>query len=396
MQTRRALLVGGAGTAALALGGLGYRAWDRGVWLGGDGPAYSPWRDWEGNTADGIKRPLRAAILASNPHDTQPWLFEVGGNAITLFADRARNLGTFDPFRREMHLGLGAAVENLVLAARAFGFAAQVLPTGGKLSLSPDDTAVPAAHVALTPMPAMRDALFEAIPHRHTNRGPYRLDQSIGAESLQRFADLVADDTVRIVFFEDQHARDELGALIVEATKRIIGDPQMSADSARWFRTGRRAIAAHRDGVTVDTAGLSPFTTAASKLLPDIDAKSADQYWLSITRATQVPTAPVLGMLLVRDRLDMHSAIQAGRAWQRLHLAATVAGLAAQPLNQPVECVDRDAMLGRADGFGPAIAMFAKASGWEPTFMFRLGVAERAASPSPRRALAETLRTERA
>ena len=97
------------------------------MWSGGDGPAYSPWSDWEGNTADGIKRPLRAAILASNPHDTQPWLFKVGGNAITLFAYRARNLGTFDPFRREMHLGLGAAVENLVLAARAFGFAGQVL-----------------------------------------------------------------------------------------------------------------------------------------------------------------------------------------------------------------------------------------------------------------------------
>ena len=112
-----------------------------GVWSGGDGPAYAPWSDWQGNTADGVKRPLRAAILASNPHDTQPWLFRSWGQrTITLFADRARNLGTFDPFRREMHLGLGAAVENLVLAARAFGFAANVTPTGGTLSLSPDNT----------------------------------------------------------------------------------------------------------------------------------------------------------------------------------------------------------------------------------------------------------------
>ena len=171
-----------------------------------------------------------------------------------------------------------------------------------------------------------------------------------------RFADLATDDTVRIVFVEDKKARSELGALIVEATARIIGDPQMSADSARWFRTGRREIAAHRDGVTVDTAGLPPFMTAASKLLPDLDAASADRYWLSITRETHVSTAPVLGMLLVRDRLDAPSALQAGRAWQRLHLAATAEGLAAQPLNQPVECIDRDAMLGRADTFGSAMA----------------------------------------
>jgi nitroreductase len=393
MQTRRRLLASGAGVAALALGGLGFRAWDRGVWSGGDGPAYAPWKDWQGNIADGPKRPLRAAILASNPHDTQPWLFQIGDSAITLFADRARNLGAFDPFRREMHLGLGAAVENLVLAARAFGFAAKITPTAGTLSLSPDDKPASAAHVALTRSQAAHDALFEAIPRRHTNRGRYRVDQTIPAETLHRFAGLATDDTVRTVFVKDRNARGELGALIVEATVRIIGDPQMSADSARWFRTGRRDIVAHRDGVTVDTAGLSPFVTAASKLLPDLDAVSADRYWLSMTRETHVSTAPVLGMLLVRDRLDAPSALQAGRAWQRLHLAATAEGLAAQPLNQPVECIDRDAMLGRADSFGSALAKFGDAPGWEPTFVFRLGVAERAAKPSPRRPIEELLRT---
>ena len=393
MQTRRRLLASGAGVAALALGGLGFRAWDRGVWSGGDGPAYAPWKDWQGNIIDGLKRPLRAAILASNPHDTQPWLFQIGDNAITLFADRARNLGAFDPFRREMHLGLGAAVENLVLAARAYGFAAKVAPTASTLSLSPDDTPASAAHIALTSTQAAHDALFEAIPRRHTNRGPYRADQTIPAEILRRFADLATDDTVRIVFVQDKNARSELGALIVEATVRIIGDPQMSADSARWFRTGRRDIAANRDGITVDTAGLSPIVIAASKILPDLDAVSADRYWLSMTRETHVPTAPVLGMLLVRDRLDAPSALQAGRAWQRLHLAATAEGLAAQPLNQPVECIDRDAMLGRADSFGSALAKFGDAPGWEPTFVFRLGVAERAAKPSPRRPIEELLRT---
>jgi len=201
----------------------------------------------------------------------------------------------------------------------------------------------------------------------------------------------VDDESVRAVFVTDKVARGELGALIVAATIRIVGDPQMSADSARWFRTGRRDIAAHRDGVTVDTSGVSPFLTATSKMLPDLDGKSADQYWLATTRDTEVPTAPVLGMLLVRNRLDMRSAIAAGRAWQRLHLALTAASLAAQPLNQPVECVDRSAMLGGPDNFGPAMAKFAGMPGWEPTFMFRLGVADRAAGPSPRRSLDEVL-----
>ncbi len=392
MIGRRGLLVGG-GALGLALAGLGCRAWDRGVGAAGEGPAYEPWRSWEGAASDGPRRPLRAAILAANPHDTQPWAFAVGPEAIEVFADRSRNLGSFDPFRREMHLGLGAAIENLALAARAHGLAAAVEPTEGALTLSPDDAPFRAARVILRLGPSARDELFAAIPLRHTNRGPYWPDQPVGADRRQRLADLTASGDVRVAFVTDAGARRGLGALIVEATSRIVDDPEMSADSARWFRTGAREIAAHRDGVTLDAAGLSPPMTALAKLLPDMSAKTSDQYWLSMTRDVQVPTAPALGALFVRDRLDMAGAIAAGRAWQRLHLASVAAGLAAQPLNQPVERADRDRALGRPDDFGRELAKFAAEPGWEATFVFRLGVPERPAPPSPRRALMQVVRT---
>src|ERR1700719_806406 len=117
----RRIMIGGA-SAVLGAAVL-YRCFDRGVFAGGQGAAYDPWSKWQGSPADGLLRPLRAAILAANPHDTQPWLFRARASHIDVFADRRRNLGTFDPFRREMHLGIGAAIENLTLAARAQGFA---------------------------------------------------------------------------------------------------------------------------------------------------------------------------------------------------------------------------------------------------------------------------------
>jgi hypothetical protein len=250
---------------------------------------------------------------------------------------------------------------------------------------------VAVADIRLDAAPAAQDELFEQIPRRHTSRGPYRPDRPIQPEILARFVDLVSDESVRVNFVTDPGQRSALGALIVEATARIIADPQMSADSARWFRSGVGDILAHRDGVTVDTSGLSPLLVAAAKLMPDQDVATADRYWLEMTRDTQVPTAPVLGAILVRDRLDMRSALAAGRAWQRLHLLATAAGIAAQPLNQPIECVDRNAMLGRADNFAPALAKLAEAPGWAATFAFRMGYAERAVMPSPRRPLEEVL-----
>ena len=383
MVTTKRALIGGAG--ALLLAGLGWRAWDRGVFAAGEGAPFDPWNEWRGHAGEGPRQTLRAAILAANPHDTQPWLFQPAGDSITVLADRSRNLGSFDPFRREMHLGVGCAVENLMRAAAVYGYTLNVIVNGGRLTPSPGNAPLKAAHLWLDAGVASRDALFEAIPNRHTNRGPYS-ERAVNLKDLYSLADLVSDNEVRVAIITDAHARGDLAAAIVEATERIIADPEMSADSARWFRTGRHEVDVHRDGIGVDTAGLSPLMAAAAKIMPDQDAATADRYWRDMTRDVQTK-APVLGILLVRDRLDMGSAIAAGRSWQRLHLAATTMGLAAQPLNQPVECADRSAELGRKDEFGPMLARLAHAPDWQATFVFRLGYAERPALPSPRRPL---------
>ncbi|MBS0473072.1 MAG: hypothetical protein JSR60_18525 [Proteobacteria bacterium] len=388
MVSRRVLIASGVGAAAVA--GLGYRIVDRGVFAGPCGPAYAPWEEWRGGALEGIMRPLHAAILAANPHDTQPWLFEVGDETITVYADRARNLGAFDPFRREMQLGLGCAIENLCHAAKVYGYTAFERPVPGRLTLSPPDMPVPVAHISMDPAPAERDLLFEAIPDRHTHRGVY-LEKPVEARTLNFLNGLIDSENVRVAFLTDAKARAAMGALIVSATERIIADPTMSAASARWIRAGRREIETHRDGVTIDAAGLSPTTVMFAKLMPDMGAATQDQYWLDNTKTTQVH-APVLGAILVKDRLDMAGALNAGRAWQRLHLTATRLGLVCQPLNQPVECVDRNAELGRGDSYRKALMDLTRSGGFEATFVFRLGYAEKPAPLSPRRPLDDVIK----
>ena len=392
LASRKAVMAGAGG---MALTALGYRAWDRGVFAGATGPAYASWDEWRGSIFDGFRRPLRAAVLAASPHNTQPWQFEESNEAITVYADRSRHLGSFDPFRREMHLGLGCAIENFALAARTFGLAADVHVVNGRFEVSPGSQPVRAAQMMPRRTRRSDDPLLDAIPMRRTNRGPYR-DRSIAPERLHELVELAKlgpSSAVRVVFLSDDVARREVGALIVEATERIVADHEMSLDSFRWIRTGRRDVLAHRDGVTIDTAGAGRLKTLAAKFLPNLNAAVIDRIWLDATRTTQTATAAVFGMMLVPDRLDMASTIAAGRAWQRLHLAATILGLAAQPLNQPVEMIDRNQMLGRADEFGPGLASCSGENEWEPTFVFRLGYAERQAPHSPRRALENVMVT---
>jgi hypothetical protein len=64
---------------------------------------------------------VRVAILAPSPHNAQAWLFDVGERHLDVHADRSRSTGALDPFLRELHVGLGAALENVVLTARTRG-----------------------------------------------------------------------------------------------------------------------------------------------------------------------------------------------------------------------------------------------------------------------------------
>ena len=57
------------------------------------------WRLWDEPRLRATPTALAAAaILAADPHDTQPWLFRVSDQTIELFADLSRHLGAMDPY----------------------------------------------------------------------------------------------------------------------------------------------------------------------------------------------------------------------------------------------------------------------------------------------------------
>ena len=190
---------------------------------------------------------------------------------------------------------------------------------------------------------------------------------------------------VRLFLFSAAGERRQFGAAVVAATERIVADPRMIEDSQRWFRHRWAEVQRRRDGLTFDAAGLPAWVTIAAKMLPPTSPETAHRYWLDATRDVQVPASALFGLIAVRDLYDRAQALRAGRLWQRLHLLAVSRGLAMQPINQPVELVDRERALGQEPRAAGALGALTSAADWKPTFAFRMGFPTRPAAPSPRR-----------
>ena len=292
-----------------------------------------------------------------------------------------------------MHLGLGCALENIALAAAANGYRPAITLSAGRLKKIAMTPARPlVATIELAAAPAERSSLYDAIPHRHTNRSAYDPQRPPAPETLAALRAMADNDAgIGVHFVTAEPAIARCRDAIVKATEAIIADAAMVHDSDRWFRHTWEQVQEFRDGPTLDAAGLAPLMTAVAKMLPPSSPQANHGYWLDATRDVHVATAPAFGFFTVRDLYDKAQTLRAGRLWQRMHLWVTTQGVAMQPLNQPVEMVDRERELGREPDAAATLAQIVGEASGQPTFAFRLGYATHDAMSSPRRPVEQLL-----
>jgi len=133
---------------------------------------------------------VRPRFWPPAPHNTQPWLFK-----ITNFFNRAAyryprgTSARLDPYLREEHIGIGCALENLML-----GRACQRIRSHGPRSFRENLARFPAApkpqllgpRESHTRETRRKTSFTTPSPRRHTNRGPYDPLKAIFARFRRR------------------------------------------------------------------------------------------------------------------------------------------------------------------------------------------------------------------
>jgi len=283
--------------------------------------ALLPWENAGGYTE--IRRiALSYALLAANPHNRQPWIVElVGDDKLHLWKDETRLLHATDPYGRQINIGLGCFLEQMVLGSKAYGYNAV-------LDIFPDGEGGPVA-TAVFSKGAKRDPLFDYILERRSCKKPYedRPVSEIMAADLAPYADVAIKDNK------------------VAAIKKITWDahvievmtPHTWKESVDLMRLGVNEVDANPDGLSL-TGGLMEVMTSTGILTREgsmdtqsVGFKKAMKMFYTLMHAT-----PAYAYLISKGN-GPKDQIAVGRQWARLNLKTTALGLSLHPVSQALQ-----------------------------------------------------------
>lgn len=303
---------------------------------------------------------LRYAILAPSSHNTQPWKFAINEREVRAYTNKDRWLRVADADERELHISLGCAIENLVIAAEHFGYDHHI-----KYFPNPANPRLVAA-ISLTETddpPSTRDPkLFNAILIRHTNHKAYE-QRSISVEDQQHLQACCVEEGITLRLTEDPDLKRELDRLVNRADAIQFADPAFREELGYWIGQGVF-------GTPWLLAKLSQLAVSYLDL----------GKWAAKKDSDVLMSAPLLAMICSKEN-DRVSQIKVGHVFERIYLTAAMLGISLQPMSQILQVPEIKAEATRLVGEGGVFLQ-------QP---FRLGYAEPEKEHTPRHPLEEAL-----
>ena len=331
-------------------------------------PKITPWTIDEnhypssGSRREKMEFLIRYAVLAPSSHNTEPWQFRLHHDAIDVMIDRSRWLKVADADQRELHISVGCALENLLIAAEHFGL-------GHSALLMPDaDDPLLAARVKISDNGSAEKhcppKLFETIPVRHTNHGVYD-GVPIPEDILKGLMACCVEPEIVVHLTDDS------------VIKASVDEWVVKGDAIQFVRSEYREELAHWIGQGV---------FGNSWLMSKIGQFAVSHFNVGKSTAKKdhelMMSSPVFG-LIASETEGRPQQIMVGQVFQRISLLAATHGIWCQPMSQLVEVPE----------IKQELMMAAPKGGLVPQHPFRMGFAQPEKDHTPRRQLSDVIVT---
>jgi len=266
---------------------------------------------------------VATAARAPSVHNTQPWRFRIRPDALELYADPARKLRV-DPLGREMLISCGAALFGLRLGIRSLGFmpVVELLPDKARLALL--------ARVSLgeaQPLNGSERQLLEALPHRHTHRGPFT-SEPLPAGLLASLQHDAIAEAATLALVDRGRGYEPLTDIMAAAGRRLDLVPQARADMRDWTRGPGSGA---RDGVPA-----SAFAAEADQHRGRLPQRDFD-LGRHLGQLAAEGTAPAATALILTPGDSRGDWLCAGQALHRVLVRAAARWVFASLHTQPLE-----------------------------------------------------------
>lgn len=313
---------------------------------GSSGPARNG-TDRDGGHPHELARFLvEQAILAPSGGNAQRWRFESVDSALRIRRDDRKPPKRFERSGHADLVALGAAIENLRVAAAHRGFRADVvrLPdpadpaNAAEISLVPAN-ADPAGEAELRALARRSDQIAVRSTNRHPGtRGP--VDPTL----LREMGDAAQARGAHVQLVTDGAALADVGELVGEADRIRLVNPELHRDAIAEMRFSEAEAHRTRDGIDLRSLELAPHERVVADVTAraDVVAVLRDVGGGAALRRTATRAfagASGAGLIRVTDPGPV-GWLRAGEALEALWLAATEHGLGLQPWTSLVYMLD--------------------------------------------------------
>lgn len=270
-----------------------------------------------------VRELIRHATLASSSHNTQPWKFRIRPDSITILPDFSRRCPVVDPDDSHLFKSLGCAAENLVHAAAAQGFSAEV-------RFDPGEDAV---IVLLNPDAAARATnLYRATSKRQCVKTAYDGTPLLALE-LEMLEKAGERQNIRTIMLLSEAQKEAVIDYVTRGNLAQLSDHAFRDELVSWIRFNPCEAIRTGDGLSGRTSGQPALPTWLAKWIIGLVLTPKEQ---AKADAGNIRSSAGVAVF-VSSHNDRAVWVEAGRAYERFALQAASLNVRTAFINQPIE-----------------------------------------------------------